>query len=267
MHVAVSKAFILSLLASNALAFRSGNDGNELEKKYVVSWLFPLFSFSLSNNRVRFTDVWTVQGSVSTLASRWAQLSAPLEARHHTEAQIAAKKAAAKGPKHIGRAVQAAGDESGAQENVVEDAAKGKKGKKGAKKVADAEVTKRDVLPEGDDEDLEAGELDSRSTGGAVDAQEDVVEDKAKGKKGKEGKKGTKGKKGGKKGTKKVAEDAQAAWDRVPFKSSWHCYCRVHSHSNLTLRLSVMKKATPCERWISVNFLYFLVVSLPYLVV
>jgi hypothetical protein len=66
-------------------------------------------------------------------------------------------------------------------------------------------------LPEGDDEDLEAGELDSRSTGGAVDAQEDVVEDKATGKKGKKGKKGTKGKKGGKKGAKKVAEDAQAA--------------------------------------------------------
>lgn len=37
MYVTVSKAFILSLLASNALAFQSESDGKELDKKYVVS--------------------------------------------------------------------------------------------------------------------------------------------------------------------------------------------------------------------------------------
>lgn len=46
MHVTLSKAIILSLLASNTLAFQSGNDGNELEKKYVVSLpFFSLFFF------------------------------------------------------------------------------------------------------------------------------------------------------------------------------------------------------------------------------
>ncbi|RAO73516.1 uncharacterized protein BHQ10_009528 [Talaromyces amestolkiae] len=71
MRFPVSQAVFLSLLASSQLVqgFQPGVEARDLEKKYV--------------------------GSPSTLASRWAQLVSSIDARHHTEAQIAAKEAAA----------------------------------------------------------------------------------------------------------------------------------------------------------------------------
>ncbi|EED15881.1 conserved hypothetical protein [Talaromyces stipitatus ATCC 10500] len=72
MRFTVSQAFLVSLLASSqfVLGFQSDVEAREVDKKHV--------------------------GSPSTFASRWVQLSAPVEARHHTESQIAAKEAAAK---------------------------------------------------------------------------------------------------------------------------------------------------------------------------
>ena len=107
MHpISVTQAFVLGLLASAPIvASISGPSDEALQRRYIVSIPIPS-SRSISNYKL--------QGSGASLATKIARSIIPgVEARHHTEAQIAAKEAAAKKKTHAREAKAQAPDEFG----------------------------------------------------------------------------------------------------------------------------------------------------------